>query len=365
MSLTNPRSQPYARPAPHLRPARRKRLRAALRDTLVLLREFRSALLLFILTLLVGGGAWMALSNSVGEQVGYAESVYTVLKLVFFAADEPFPVEWYRDLFFFLMPVLGLAILGRGAAEFGVLLFNRQSRESQWEVAVASTLRNHIVICGLGHLGIRVVRELISLGEDNVAVLDNDPAAARAEECKSYNIPVITGDGSQVKTLLDAGVDKADAFIVCTNNDLLNLQIALTVREVNPGVRLIVRIFDDVMGRRLADQLGFDNVFSGSALAAPFFAGAGMGTDVTQTFYVEDEVMNMSRLRVRPNSALVGATVGDLERDVDLSVVLHQRDSEVDLHPNPEVTLAEGDLMVVFTNLAGLAELRELNRSSF
>jgi hypothetical protein len=93
-------------------------LQAALRDTLVLLREFWSALLLFTITILAGGWGWMVLSNRVEpEAVSYVESVYTALTLVFFQGTENFPGEWYRQIFFFLMPILGLAFLGLGAAE--------------------------------------------------------------------------------------------------------------------------------------------------------------------------------------------------------------------------------------------------------
>jgi Trk K+ transport system NAD-binding subunit len=338
-------------------------LRAALRDTFVLIREFRGALLLFMATLLVGGWAWMTLTNRVEpEPVGYVASIYTVLELIFFAADEPFPVEWYREIFFFVMPILGLAILGRGAADFGVMLFNRRSRQQQWEAAVAATFRDHTIICGLGHLGIRVVRELVSLDVERIVVIERNPQVVRVEECRARGIPVIEGDALQPKTLSDAGLGDASAFIVCTNDDLINLQIAMAVREINPEVRLVVRIFQDEFGRQLADYLGFHRVFSASALAAPFFAGAATGTAVTQTFYVEDEVMNMGRMWVHADTALCNMAVGDLERELDMSIVLHQRAAEVDLHPTPDITLEPGDLIVVFGNLGGLTELTKLNR---
>lgn len=360
---------PYTRrhsgPAPELHRAPKNRFRAAVRDTLVLLREFRGALLLFLVTLLAGGFLWMVFTNfTQDEPIGYVESLYMVLRLVFFQADEAFPDEWYRDIFLFLMPVLGLAILGRGAADFAVLLFNRQARQAQWEVALASTYNRHIIVCGLGHVGIRVVRELVSLGEDSVVVVDIDPEVARAEECRSYGIPLIEGDGKRPKTLTEAGIENAEAFIVCTNDDLLNLQIGLNARELNPRMRLVMRMFDDVLGRQLAEQLGIENVFSASALAAPSFAGAAIGTSVTQTFYVEDEVMNMTRLRVQSGSALDGMTMGQLEHARDMSVVLHQSNTTVDLHPDHDARLQAGDLIVIFSNLSGLSEIRRMNRAA-
>ena len=201
-----------------------------------------------------------------------------------------------------------------------------------------------------------------ALGEDNIVVIERDPQVVRVEECKAHGVPIIEGDALHIKTLTDAGVNHAEVFIVCTNDDLRNLQIALTVRDHNPDIRLVVRLFDDVLGHQLAERLGFYSVFSASALAAPFFAGAAIGTEVTQTLYVEDEVMNMGRLVVAANSALCDTTVGDMESELDLSVVLHQRDNAVDVHPEPDVRLEAGDVIVAFANLAGLTELTQRNR---
>ncbi len=43
--------------------------------------------------------------------------------------------------------------LAQGLTEFGALLFNRRLRSKEWEMVVASTFSNHIILVGLGHLG--------------------------------------------------------------------------------------------------------------------------------------------------------------------------------------------------------------------
>jgi Trk K+ transport system NAD-binding subunit len=70
----------------------------------------------------------------------------------------------------------------------------------------------------------------------------------------------------------------------------------------------------------------------------------------------------MGRVVIRKGSGLDGAMVGDLERKFDMSVVLHQRDQHVDVHPAPDVRLAGGDLVMVFASLPVLACLSEQNR---
>src|SRR5688500_15259303 len=130
------------------------------RETLVLLRQFRGVLLLFSLTVIGGGWLYFILSQSTQEThpTSLPEAVFLVLSMTFLQANAEFPGVWYLQIFFFVMPALGLSILSQGAADFGVLLFNRRARGEAWQVAVAETFHDHIVVVGLGHLGFRIAR---------------------------------------------------------------------------------------------------------------------------------------------------------------------------------------------------------------
>jgi hypothetical protein len=79
---------------------RRRRWRAAWRDTLVLLREFRGSLIAFT-ALVVGGGLFYdALSRAAGEPLsGVLESIYRALGLVFLQSSGTFPTTLYRQRF--------------------------------------------------------------------------------------------------------------------------------------------------------------------------------------------------------------------------------------------------------------------------
>ena len=58
------------------------------------------------------------------------------------------------------MPIIGIGILAQGLADFGSAIFNRKTRNKEWEMAVASTLNKHTILVGLGHLGYRVALEI-------------------------------------------------------------------------------------------------------------------------------------------------------------------------------------------------------------
>ena len=56
-----------------------------------------------------------------------------------------------------------------------------------------------------------------------------------------------------------------------------------------------------------------------------------------------DTLLNVSQVTVRAGSRLVGKTLAQLERELDLSVIMHRGAEGVDLHPAPEIVLAAED----------------------
>jgi voltage-gated potassium channel len=145
-------------------------VRQSARNVMVLFRQFRGALIAFLLTVVGGGLVYYLLAQQAQDPqrpASLMEAFYLALSMIFLQAGTEFPQVWYLQIFFFILPLLGLGILGQGAADFGVLLFNRQARGEAWEVAVADTYSNHIVIVGLGHLGFRIARALHELDESN------------------------------------------------------------------------------------------------------------------------------------------------------------------------------------------------------
>jgi hypothetical protein len=54
--------------------------------------------------------------------------------------------------------------------------------------------------------------------------------------------------------------------------------------------------------------------------------------------------------------------VSDLEHQLDFSVILHNRAGEIDLHPDPDITLEAGDQVCVFASLDVLNRLGRLNK---
>ncbi|HEX2980822.1 MAG TPA: NAD-binding protein [Anaerolineaceae bacterium] len=334
---------------PPIRPSKSslREWQASWRDSLVLLREFQKPLLLFFFVIIGSGFLYYELSKLASQPVGSVlEAIFTVLTLTFLEWGVEFPKVWYLQMFNFMMPFLGIIILAQGLADFGVLFFNRRARGKEWQMAVASTFKNHVVIIGLGHLGYRVVESLAEMNQD-VVVVEAKPRPNLVSRVHDLNIPVIEGDGTQESVLISAGVERARSIILCTQNDSLNLQMALMSRKLNPGVEVIIRIFDDNFAEALHEQFGF-RALSATGMAAPVFASTAAGIDITPPVNLDGHPNCMAKIDVSPTSPLVGQCIEAVETRFEISIVMLRHNGQTDLHPQGQLPIRDGDQVILF-----------------
>ncbi|MBI5304641.1 MAG: NAD-binding protein [Chloroflexi bacterium] len=338
-----------------------RNLRAAWRDTFLLLRDFRAPLFLFVVLVIGGGILYFNLAEQAGEALSNpVEAIYLALTMVFMQASREFPRAWFLELFYFAMPLLGIIILAQGLTEFGVSLFNRRARGREWEMAVASTFNNHIILVGLGHLGFRVVTQLRDLNQD-VVVIEQTPREDLVDQLRRLDVPILQGDGTREALLDAAGVRHAHTLVLCTQNDNLNLHMAVKARSMNPSIRVITRIFDDDFAQALQKQFGF-SALSATGMAAPVFAAAAAGMDISQPITIEGKALSLARLNIAAKSKLVGMSVGEIEQKYDVSVVLLRHDSVSDLHPAGDKKLNANDVLAVLAGTEQINRLAQDNR---
>jgi Trk K+ transport system NAD-binding subunit len=196
--------------------------------------------------------------------------------------------------------------------------------------------------------------------DQDVVVIEHNPNRDLVANAKALGVPVIQDDASRDAALEAAGIKKAKAIILCTQNDSLNLQVALKARRMRPDISVTVRIFDDEFAASLHEQFGF-LALSATGMAAPIFAGAAAGLEMTQPITIEGETLSLGRIKVNPGSSIQHQTVREIEERFNLSVVLLRRKNESDLHPVAELEILEGDSLAV---LGGQAEIGLISKAN-
>ena len=61
------------------------------------------------------------------------------------------------------------------------LVFERRANKKEWQELLAGTYKDHVIVCGLGHVGYRVVHQLLRSGAECVAIEQAETAAQTAE----------------------------------------------------------------------------------------------------------------------------------------------------------------------------------------
>ncbi len=339
-----------------------QKLRKNWRDFRVLLRAFSRPLLLFLGTLLFLGLLYWFLADisPSAEKPGALESIFLVLQMMFLQANMSFPEPWYLQIFLFIMPIVGIVLLSAGAANLGVKLFNKSARGQDWEVALASTYSDHVIVCGLGKLGYRVTMQLLEFGQSVVAI-ERDTDKYFIALAREHDVPVILGDARQRAILRKAGVERASAVVCSTQDELANLDIALDAREMHPDIKVVLRMFDETLASKVEKGFGIHTAFSMSALAAPAFAAAATRAHIDYSFYVGGTLLHVSQISVESDSPLLGMTMEDAERKHNMTIVMHQTNHELHLHPNYDELINTGDTLVVFATLETLGQIGGMN----
>jgi Trk K+ transport system NAD-binding subunit len=341
-------------------PSQLREWQASWRDTILLLRRFRGALLIFAVAMVGGGIIYYEVSRVVGEGIeSLPESIYLMLTLAFLQPNGSFPHSPWLQIFYFIFPLIGIGTLAQGLADFGIALFNRRARSREWEIAVASTYENHIILVGLGHLGYRVIQKLHEMDE-KIVVIDLNPVGDMASSVKEMGVPVLQDDAVRPASLEEAGVRKARTIMLCSQNDSQNLQIAVKARSMNPKIQVVIRIFDEDFAQSLQEQFGF-TALSATIMAAPVFAAAAAGADVTNPISIEGQQLSLARLVISPDATFAGRTVGFVEDNLHLNIVLVRHDHHSEMHPTDATLLSAGDVLAV---LGGPEQLSHLMRAN-
>lgn len=332
------------------RPGYIRTLRAVWHDSQALFTEFHRPLMVFLISVFVGGYIYMYLNNNFSDNapLDFVDVPYIMVALMILEASIEIPEEFYLIIFWYLQPLLAVYIVGRGAADFVRLFFNRDQRRDAWEAAVAATYRKHVIVIGVGHVGMRVTRTLVQMGFD-VVTIDLNVTKELDEDLREVGVPFVTGDARNIHILEQAGLKYANAVIIATSNDHINLEVTMRVRDMNPDVRIVARMWDNSLAQQI--ERFFDvEVLSASDLAAPAFAGAAVGAEITQNLHIAGMEYSMIRLVVRKSSFMDGLSVDVIEEDENVDIVLLHRanDGMPEVHPNGDIIVHDGDTIVLF-----------------
>lgn len=306
--------------------------------------------------LLLGGLCFRSLEPE--RQHSFWGSLFMTWSLVFGQPPEAFPVSPVLRALFFLVPVVGLTVILEAIVEISLLIRDRRNRAQEWSKIMSRSMHDHVILVGLGRLGLRTFHLLRRLGVD-VVVIEKDGRNQFLDEVRREGSPLLIADARREAWLEDAGVLRARSILLATTDDLANLEIALDARRLHPGIHVVLRMFDPNMAEKVREGFQIHTSLSQATLAAPAFAAAALERSVTGSQILGGALVVTQRCRLEPHAPLVGRSVGELLAGQRLGVLERRtRAGESRVLPPPDERLEAGDELLLQGRLEHLVAAR-------
>ncbi len=200
------------------------------------------------------------------------------------------------------------------------------------------------VIIGAGRVGRNLATILEQQGM-SVKVIDKDSERCHLVAKSLKKGTVYCGEGTDMDFLLEEGVGEADAVICLTDDDKLNLLLALLAKEIG-AQKTIVRV-----GKTeyipLMEKVGVDVVLSPRTITASVILSYVKREKFVAVSLLEGDKAQAIELIVSPKSKIIGKKLknANLPRSCLVGAVVHNDHVFV---PNGETILQDGDRIVVF-----------------
>jgi voltage-gated potassium channel len=309
------------------------------------------------------------------------ESTYMVVITIFGVGyGEVKPLETSAEKIF----TITVIIAGTSSAIYGLGGFISMVTEgeitrafnAQRQRKSIANLQDHIIICGFGHIGQVLAKQLHEL-DQNFVVIDHNNESIELAKHREYLVHL--GDATDENSLTTVGIERAKVLVSVLPQDATNVFITLTARELNPDLLILARGEIPTTEKKLK-LAGADHVILPAAVSGSRIANL-ITSPTTLDFFEQQEGQNylnellkqievqIDELRISPTSLLIGKTVRELEirgKGAFIVVALRRYDGELISHPNPSLLLNKGDILIVLghqEDLPQFARYYRLDRS--
>jgi voltage-gated potassium channel len=232
------------------------------------------------------------------------------------------------------------------------------------------------IVCGYGRIG-QVVAARLASGREPFVIVDRHPEAV--ELAHRHGFLSVAGDATDSALLANLGLGRQATRILClTHDDVSNVYITLTARQVSRDILIISRANKAESVRKLT-QAGANHVVRPYEVVghmAAEFIGQPVAFDALYDVITRAKGIHLEPLRVSPGAWLDARRVGDIDF-AELHLILfgvirphaspaadgqdryELRDAHFYFNPNPALRLHAHDVLMLIGHQASLSQFKE------
>lgn len=325
------------------------------------------ALLSLLVVLLAGTVGYRLLG---GAHYSWVDCFYmTFITIASIGFSEIVDVSHYEygRMFTVFISIMGMGVLGYLLSTLTAFILESDlnvglRRKKMWQKI--AKLDDHFIVCGAGRVGSNVLHELELTGRPCV-VIEPDIAAMQKYLESHPGQLYLHGDATDDDVLMTAGLMRARGVFAVAHDDNDNLVISLSVKQLNPKLRVVARCHDlknsDKVRRAGADEIVSPDFTGGLRLVS-----AMLRPQVVS--FLDDMLKSEDSLRMEEitlPSNWVNKTLSQLQsggHDFVILAIRHQQQKWI-LNPTNGQILQGGDVLMVMTAPEGRNRLEQMIQS--
>lgn len=218
-----------------------------------------------------------------------------------------------------------------------------------------------IVVAGAGEVGFHIAEHLIKEGGKDVVLIERDPPDRVKFASSHLDCLVVHGEATNLETLRQAGIQKAEGFISATDYDEVNM---ITCFMVNSEFKVPIKIARvrnmEYSKTRLVGQKysGIDYVVNPEVEAAKNIALTVQYGATSDIFLFEDSDIQLRDIFVDEDSFFCGKPMKDLKQELkeDFIIAGVLRDSDV-IVPTGETILQDQDHIYIIATIRSFMQI--------
>jgi trk system potassium uptake protein TrkA len=213
----------------------------------------------------------------------------------------------------------------------------------------------YVIVVGGGKVGYYLAKELLADGHE-VLVIDKDRATV-AWLTESLGEVVVLGDGCEVRTMAEAGMNRANVVVAVTGDDEDNLVICQMAKIKFKISRTIARV-NDPKNEQLFRELGIDQTVSSTRIIFNLLEQqieTGQLIPIASLRKGEIEVVEVN---IEPGTYAAGKRIGQIDMPPHSLVMSVIRDEHA-LIVHPDTKLRAGDSAIVLIKAGHEKELMD------
>lgn len=224
-------------------------------------------------------------------------------------------------------------------------------------------LKNHYIICGYGRIG-KILCKMLSRKPIDLVAVEKDPELIPVLDANK--ILYISGDATDEKNLLNAGIQRAKGLIAALATDTENVFLVLTARQLNPGLFIMACANRNESKSKLL-AAGANRVESPYDIGATSMAQRIIRPTVTNfldfAFAHRRKDIQMEEIPVSPSSALVNLMLKDsgIRQRFNLIIIaIKKLDGNMLFNPSFETVIKGGDTVIAVGQEDNLQQLEKI-----